>query len=61
MGMALDYRLLATDQRRKADEARLPLVRLKHLGAAEKFECLAQEVERFEHMPTPASHQDIFF
>ena len=61
MGMALDYRLLAANQRRQADATTLVMVRLKHLEAAEKFELLAEEFERFEAMPAADPRQDYIF
>jgi hypothetical protein len=61
MGMALDYRMLAQDHRRQADATPLRMVRLKHLSAAEKFEILAAEVERFESMPPASSCREIFW
>jgi hypothetical protein len=52
MATALDYRQLAAEQRRSADRACLAMVRLKHLSAAEKWDSMAEEIERFE--PNPA-------
>ena len=41
MSPNLDYRELAEEQRRKAQETPLLMVRLRHLVAAEKWELLA--------------------
>ena len=46
MGAAVDFRQFAEEQRRHADSTPLPQVRLLHLGAAEKWEVLAEELER---------------
>ena len=48
MGAATDYRQFATEQRNAAETAPLPMVRLKHLSAAERWECLAEQIERCE-------------
>ncbi|MEZ5743437.1 MAG: hypothetical protein R3D89_06850 [Sphingomonadaceae bacterium] len=42
----IEYRLSADRCRKNAAEEQLPMVRRRHLVAAERFEFLAQEVER---------------
>ena len=41
-----DYRARVVEQRREAETANLPLVRLQHLRAAAKWESLAAEIEK---------------
>ncbi len=48
MSNALEYRQRAIEQRRAADSTMLHMVRLKHLSAAERWDYLAEEVERCE-------------
>jgi hypothetical protein len=48
MAASADYRQFAEEQRRAAEEACLPLVRQRHLAAADSWERIAQEQELFE-------------
>ncbi len=48
MGAASDYRQFAIAQRKAASSAPLPMVRDKHISAAERWETLAAELERCE-------------
>lgn len=56
MGIAFQYREMAETERRLAAQSRLPNQRDQHLRAAEKWEILAEELERvhqFERHPAP--------
>ena len=55
-----DYRLQAERQRQAASKATLPNVRKIHLEAAEKFDYLADEVDRRRARRHPAFTQQIF-
>ena len=48
MSNATEYRDFAEQQRQAARNCALPLVRSRHLEAAQRWECLAEETERFE-------------
>ena len=48
MAASAEYRQFAQHQRRAAEEAMLPLVRQRHLAAADSWERIAQEQELFE-------------
>jgi len=61
MGVAFDYRKLAEDERRAADETTLLMVRLKHLNAAERWEAMAADLERCDTQPATGRVQDIFY
>lgn len=56
MGVSTDYRQFANAQRKAASSAPLPMVRDKHLSAAERWETLAAELEQFE--PRALNSQD---
>lgn len=45
MSSAREYRELASEQRRKAEIADLPMVRLMYAKAADRWERLAEEIE----------------
>lgn len=61
MAFALEYREFAERQIRAANTAALPLVRQRHLQAAERWQQLAEEHERFEQPPGRKQRQDYFF
>lgn len=48
MAAAAEYRLFAQDQRRAAEAASLPQVRMRHLAAADSWERIAEKQELFE-------------
>ncbi len=48
MAASAEYRIFAEEQRRAADQASLPQVRMRHLAAADSWERIAQEQELFE-------------
>lgn len=61
MSNAPEYRQRAIEQRRAADSTILHMVRLKHLHAAERWDFLAEEIERCERgMLNLANQQQIF-
>lgn len=61
MAFALEYREYADQQLKAAHSAALPLVRQRHLQAAERWQQLAEEHERFEHRPGRQQRQDYFY
>lgn len=48
MAASAEYRMFAEEQRRAAEAASLPLVRQRHLAAADSWERIAEEQELFE-------------
>lgn len=48
MAASAEYRMFAQEQRRAAEEASLPQVRMRHLAAADSWERIAQEQDLFE-------------
>lgn len=48
MAASAEYRGFAAEQRRAAEQACLPQVRLRHLAAADSWERIAVEQELFE-------------
>jgi hypothetical protein len=61
MACALEYREFAEQQLSAARSAQLPLVRQRHLQAAERWQQLADEQERFELPALPKLRQEYFF
>jgi hypothetical protein len=61
MAFALEYREFASQQLNAAQSAALPLVRERHLQAAERWQQLAEEHERFEQPPGAMGRQDYFY
>jgi hypothetical protein len=61
MGCAIEYRVFAEQQLSAAEETSLPLVRMRHLEAAERWARLAEELERFQGTDGVLFDQDIFY
>ncbi len=61
MAAALEYREYAEQQLDAAQSAQLPQVRQRHLQAAERWQQLADEQERFELPALPKLRQDFFY
>ena len=61
MACAMEYREFAEQQLAAAAAADLPLVRQRHLAAAERWERLAEELERFEIPTRPIQRQEMFY
>ncbi len=61
MSNAAEYRDFAEQQREAAQTSALPLVRIRHLEAAQRWDRLAEETERFA-VRAPAHHRmDLFY
>ncbi len=61
MAFALEYREFAMQQLKAARTAALPLVRQRHLEAADRWQQLAEEHERFELPVSTMQRQDYFY
>lgn len=61
MAFALEYREFAMQQLNAAHAAALPMVRQRHLQAAERWQQLAEEHERFEEPPCINHRQNFFY
>jgi hypothetical protein len=61
MGCAIEYREFAEQQLSAAEETNLPLVRMRHLEAAERWARLAEELERFQLTEGTRFNQEIFY
>ncbi len=61
MGCAIEYREFAEQQLSAAEDSNLPLVRMRHLEAAERWARLAEELERFQISDRALFDQDIFY
>ncbi len=61
MACAMEYREFAEQQLSAAATADLPLVRQRHLTAAERWQRLAEELERFQMPARPLQRQDMFY
>ena len=60
MAASNEYRMYAEEQRRAAQLASLPLVRQRHLAAADSWERIAVEQEMFE-LPNSARVPDMIY
>ena len=61
MAFALEYREYADRQIKAAHTSALPQVRQRHLQAAERWQQLAEEHERFEQPRGRMQSQDYFY
>ncbi len=62
MACSNEYREFAEQQFNAAERAELPLVRQRHLKAAERWQQLADEMEQFERPARVAGmRQDYFY
>jgi hypothetical protein len=61
MTCSFEYRANAEQQRDAAAATNLPMVKLRLLEAAERWDQLADEVERYELPLRPARRQDVFY
>ncbi|MGE3692324.1 MAG: hypothetical protein AB7F98_13190 [Novosphingobium sp.] len=60
MAVSVEYRGFAEEQRRAAEGARLPMVRMRHLEAAESWDRLAEELEWLDTSPRRARQEMIY-
>ena len=61
MACSSEYRDNAAQQREAATSTNLPMVKHRLLEAAERWDQLADEVERYELPLRPARRQEIFY
>lgn len=61
MACSMEYRQFAEQQVNAALTAELPLVRKRHLEAAERWKQLADEMERFELPTMRRRPQEVFY
>jgi hypothetical protein len=61
MGCAVEYREFEQQLRSAAEVSTLPMVRQRHLEAAERWAQLAEELERFEIPEGKLFKQEYFY
>jgi hypothetical protein len=61
MAVSSEYRANAEQQRAAAAATNLPMVKLRLLDAADRWDQLADELERYELPLRPARRQEVFY